>query len=322
MCRLRRTALLLVAALTGAAVLTISDATLARSAALKLVAPRSDVPIRMDPWAAVWDRASALDLPLSAQSAARPFGGRSRNLTARAIHDGRRLYVLLEWEDKSKNTSVRKPELFADQAAVEFPSQEGERVPFFCMGDPQATVSIWLWKASRQLDTDKGYRSIEKTHPRAVTDIYPFESEDSFNPPKVLGNVVAGRGDSSVESLIGGGFGTITQADHQAVTGVGRWQGSVWRVLFTRDLPSAGEDHPEFKVPMSTSAAFGVWDGAAKERDGQKSVAQFVSMQISGTPLPAMRRVSSTTAVVVIVLTLIVAATVITVLRRKRTAKT
>lgn len=299
-----RRALLFAGTLALAGGLTVADVRLASPASVTLQATRTDRPIPRDPWAPVWKRATAVEIPLSAQITTRPIGGRDGMVIARAVHDGERLYVLLEWKDHTRDLSAGGSEQFADQAAVEFPTENGERIPFFCMGDPQATVNIWLWKGSRQADIDHGYRDVEQTHPDAVSDAYPFEEDPTFYPPRALGNVVGSVGSTPVESLLAGGFGSLTQFDPQEVGGVGRWRDSSWRVLFVRRLAAPADGQTQFDVPHRTSIAFAVWNGAAKERNGQKSVSQFVSLDISEQALgkPASRPPAALIAALAILL--------------------
>jgi len=52
-------------------------------------------------------------------------------------------------------------------------------------------------------------------------------------------------------------------------------------VLFVRPLEGA-EGAPTFATGGKTNAAFAVWNGSDGQRDGMKSVSQFVDLQISG----------------------------------------
>lgn len=274
-------------AFLAAGAMTLGDVRLASPAPLTLTAPRADRPVPADPWDRIWDRATAVQVPLSMQNVARPTGGRKGMVTARAMNDGQNLSVLLEWKDPTQDLSVATPDSFADQAAIEFPTAKGDRVPFFCMGDPQATVNIWVWKGSRQADVDHGYQDIGNTRPNAEADWYPFEDEQTFYPARAAGNVVASTSGTPVENLVAGSFGTLTKADDQPVSGIGRWKRARWRVMFTRPLAAPADGDVGLAVPETTSVAFAVWDGAAKERNGMKSVAQFLSLDISPQPLGA-----------------------------------
>lgn len=268
-------------AAVGAIAMTAADVRLASPAPIAMTAERSMGRVPSDPWSPFWKQTSAVDVPLSAQNLTAPKGGRTGLATARAVHDGRKLYVLVEWRDPSRDVGAGGPRRFADQAAIEFPSVAGERVPAFCMGDPQAGVNIWLWKASRQTDTDLGYRDVEAMHPRTVADDYPFADEPTFYPPRALGNVVASQVASPVETLVANVFGSLTAVDGQAATGIGRWRNGTWRVLFRRDLPAPEDGQTTFSIPEATNVALAIWDGARGDRNGQKSVGQFLTLKLS-----------------------------------------
>ena len=269
-------------ALVGATALTLSDMRLASSQTVTLVAKRSEVDVPLgDPFDSVWNQANPIEAPLSAQNITPPKGGGDRTITARALHDGERLYVLMEWEDDSEGLLVSRQAEFSDAAAVQFPVSEGETVPSFCMGDPSSPVNIWQWKAAWQADIDQGFVGVEDAYPSMHVDLYPFEEEAEFYPARAVGNVFA-QDDrtTAVDNLLAGSFGTLTQAPDQVVQGTGEWRDGTWRVVFARDLEVAA-DYTRFAEKQSTNVAFAVWDGASGERDGIKSVSQFLTLEVS-----------------------------------------
>ncbi len=269
-------------ALFAATVLTLTDMRLASSQTVTLVANRSEVEVPLDdPFDGVWRQANPVEAPLSAQILTPPKGGGDRTVTARALHDGERLYVLLEWDDESEDLLVSRQSEFSDAAAVQFPVTTGETVPAFCMGDPSAPVNIWQWKAAWQADIDQGFVDVEDTYPDAHVDLYPFEDEDEFYPARAVDNVFARENRTTpVDNLLAGSFGTLTQAPDQLVQGSGEWRNGTWRVLFARDLTADG-DYSQFAEEESTNVAFAVWDGASGERDGIKSVSQFLTLEVA-----------------------------------------
>lgn len=269
-------------ALVGAMALTLSDTRLASSQTITLVAKRSEVEVPLgDPFDRVWKRANPVEAPLSAQNITPPKGGGDRTITARALHDGERLYILMEWEDGSDDLLVSRQAEFSDAAAVQFPVAPGENVPSFCMGDPTSPVNIWQWKAAWQSDIEQGFVDVQDAYPDMHVDLYPFEEEEVFSPARAVGNVFA-QDDrtTAVDNLLAGSFGTLTQAPDQVVQGTGEWRDGTWRVLFARDL-DVGEDYSQFAAEESTNIAFAVWDGAKGERDGIKSVSQFLTLEVS-----------------------------------------
>ena len=270
------------AAFAAAIVLTLGDMRLASSQTITLVAKQAEVEVPLDdPFDDVWDGANPIEAPLSGQQVAKPKGGGDRTVTARALHDNDRLYVLLEWQDDTEDLQVSRLTEFTDAAAVQFPVSEGESVPSFCMGDPTAPVNVWQWKGAWQNDIDQGYVDIQDAYPNIVVDTYPFEDEDVFYPARSVGNAFAETNRTTpVDNLLAGSFGTLTQADDQIVDGSGEWRDGSWRALFARDL-DAGEDYSRFSVNESTNVAFAVWDGAENERNGTKSVSQFLTLTLS-----------------------------------------
>lgn len=268
--------------LVGAAVLTLFDLRLASSQTITLVAKRSEKPIPLDdPSADVWNKGSPIQVPLSGQNVTPPMGGGEGTVTARALHYDGKLYIRVEWNDESEDASTGRQNEFADAVAVQFPVEDGESVPAFCMGNPEAPVNIWHWKASWQTGTGASVLDVQDVYPNMAVDQYPFEDEAEFYPASASGNIVA-RADrtSAANNLLAGVFGTLTAAEDQMVDGMGSWDDGKWRVVFSRDLEVDGE-YTQFSEGDSTNVAFAVWDGAGAERDGIKSVSQFMTLEIS-----------------------------------------
>lgn len=241
-----------------------------------------------DPFDQFWDRLSPVEIPLSAQEVAPPMGGRRFSVEARAAHDADRLYLLVEWPDPSADRSVAAVGDFTDAVAVQFPAEAGTQVPAFCMGDPNATVNIWQWKAAWQADAEEGFGGTAGRYPNAVVDDYPFGDEEAFSPGRAAGNRFSiHERDTAVENLVAAGFGSLTPDDRMVVTGWGQWRDGRWRVVFERDLAAPEEGNVDLPATGRTDVAFAVWDGAARERDGQKSVANFVTLEVSDRPMPA-----------------------------------
>ena len=270
------------AAFAAAVVLTLGDMRLASSQTVTLVAKQADAEVPLDdPFDGVWKSANPIEAPLSGQQVIQPRGGGNRTVTARALHDNDRLYVLLEWQDDTEDLLVSRQTEFTDAVAVQFPVSEGESVPSFCMGDPTAPVNVWQWKGAWQNDIDQGYVDIQDVYPNVQVDSYPFEDEDVFFPARSVGNIFAEPDRTTpIDNLLAGSFGTLTQADDQIVDGSGEWRNGSWRVLFARDLDS-GEGYARFSVNESTNVAFAVWDGSENERNGIKSVSQFLTLTLS-----------------------------------------
>jgi len=242
----------------------------------------SNIP-RTDPFAPFWDNVPSVDVALSTQNLTRPMGGGTvASIRVRAVHDDDRLYIVGEWGDSTEDLLVDQTTAFTDAAAVEFPASGVTRIPSFCMGDPQAGVNIWHWKGAWQSDIDTGFVTNRASYPNLLVDSYLEHDDPTFQTGLAAGNPVSQRSHASpVENLVAAQFGTLTHADVQDVGGVGRWRNGRWRVIFERALPGA-EGEPTFAPGGTTNAAFAVWDGSQGQRDGIKSVSQFIDVRVSG----------------------------------------
>ena len=236
-----------------------------------------------DPWAPVWDTSRSLRVPLSAQNISPPFGGGSvSSLTARALHDGRSIFLLVQWEDDDVGDNVNGSTEFSDAVAVQFPSSEADGIPPFTMGAPDAPVNIWQWKAVWQADIDSGFTGAQSRYPDTFVDFYPEESESVSNPARHLGNPLSQIDHASgVENLIAEGFGTLTSSAVQDVDGRGAWVDGQWRALFVRSFEASSEGATSFSTGETSAIAFAVWDGDQGDRNGQKSIAQFIELDLS-----------------------------------------
>ncbi len=234
-----------------------------------------------DAWAAVWNDAPSLRVPLSAQEVAFPYGGGTVDaVTVRSLYDEDRLYISMEWGDLSADDSVSGAAEFSDAAALQF-SADPLKTPPYTMGSPGAPVNIWQWKAVWQADAERGFPSSTDRYPNTYVDGYPGEGDSLNNPAAHLGNPLAARTHTSpIENLLAEGFGTLTSLDVQDVEGSGAWNNDRWRVVFARALTPRTEGLASFATNRTAVIAFAVWDGSSGDRNGQKSVAQFIELDI------------------------------------------
>jgi hypothetical protein len=295
-----RTRLQLAFVLILAGVLTLLRVPTASSQGVTLVVAEvsGNLPLT-DPDSAVWQKGSALDVPLSAQIVTKPMlpETRIKSVVVRALHNRKQMAILVEWTDDTKNDSMVRVQDFPDAVAVQFPFADVQ--PYFCMGQLGSNVNIWHWKADWQADINRR-QDMEALYPNMYVDLYPFADPaagnsagpGTYNDPNYLTALAAGNAfsvashSSPVEDLNAGGFGTLTAQPEkgQNVQGFGMWANGRWWVVFSRDLASPEPDDVSFTPSRMYSIAFAAWDGANQERNGQKSTSQWVSMQLAGSP--------------------------------------
>src|SRR5574341_540945 len=157
-----------------AAVLTFFKVPLASSQGVAVVAAQvsGDLPVA-DSDSALWQKATAVEVPLSAQNVTRTMilNTKVKSVTARALHYGSQLALLVEWADDTQNDEMVRVQDFRDAVAVQFPLAEGQ--PFFCMGQPGGDVNIWHWKADWQADLT-ARQDMETLYPNMDVNLYPF----------------------------------------------------------------------------------------------------------------------------------------------------
>ncbi|MFQ5797701.1 MAG: ethylbenzene dehydrogenase-related protein [Bacteroidota bacterium] len=267
-----------------------------------LIARRISGEIEIDPLSTQWNSANAVDIPLMLLWQ-RPES--VQMLSVRSLHNGKQIGIKLEWEDLTVNANVIANTSFADGAALQFDLSGGS--PSFTMGDENKPVNIWLWRFDKQLDM-LSYRDVENEYASMAVDVYPFErqhypfmrtSKDQLKPENAVTptlvqdpTFLAGWGgdnylsdprkETPIEDMNAEGFGTIEPQpkQNQNVQGKGVWKDGKWHVCFARDLSSTDSEDIQFRRIGQIYIAFAIWDGEAGDRDGQKSVTNWLQLEL------------------------------------------
>lgn len=246
-----------------------------------------------DPQDRRWDEVEPVFIPLT------PLWWREERVDGvwvRAVHNGERMAIQLEWEDATEDSSTVAPQSFSDGAALEF--SDAPSPPIFTMGSKDSPVTLWHWKASWQKEVNS-WEDIETKYPHTATDFYqaqtdyvfgsPFESRDfktqQHDPLYLTGHGVGnplsdpGRKQAAEEGRAAGigSFTTMRPVSDQ-VDAIGSYQEGRWRVVFVRELEVTDPDRIAFRPGIPVSIAFAVWDGSQGDRNGQKMVSFWNEM--------------------------------------------
>lgn len=311
----RRAIAVLGTALLVAAVLQVAGANPAVSESTTLIARKAMLSPGLDPNKGIWNQVTAVDVPLTAQQTAYPFGGGTvQSVEVKALHDSKSLFVRLSWDDAARDDRSDSVERFSDAAAVEFPAAGGSSVPSVCMGQAAGGVNIWHWRA----DSQEGLPESSTDLGNGEADLEVPADDPLYFPARNAGNPLA-LAQGAVQDLVAEGFGTIGPLEEQAVEGKGVYSDGRWTVVFKRSLKAPAAGHPAFANGSTTDIAFAVWDGANSERNGKKSVSQFVKLELSNDTIAP---VSSATILVLSLLTPLVIIAAVIFFRRRRNAAT
>ena len=266
-----------------------------------VVVKRVSGKVSLNPLSPVWGKVEAIKVPVMLLWQRQESVD---SVSVKAVHNGKDIAFLLEWEDLSPQARFTRHQDFTDGAAVQFPVVPAGTT-LFSMGAKEKTVNIWFWRADMQLDIEKKkFHDIEDSYAGMVSDdyqlardLYPKSIEKPLIQP--IGAVIEqdpvyitgwGAGNfvsipkrkSPVENLNSEGFSTLTARgiDEQNVNGQGIWDSGKWKVVFARSLSSENKFDANFTPGQQIPIAFALWDGTQGDRNGQKSVTPWYNLKI------------------------------------------
>jgi hypothetical protein len=258
------------------------------STAEVMVVSRASLP--SDPSDGVWNDAPVHVAPLILQDMVEPrlLKPSTSEVRVRAITDGTRIVLRLDWTDPTKD-DLPGAARFSDACAVQFPAKAAAEMPAPQMGEQGKPVEIAFWRASWQATVDGRGDTIKDLYPGATVDHYPFqaspldkgsqpqrEMEARYAPARALGNRMAGPRERPVEDLIAEGPGTLSAVPPAGSDGRGRRTSDGWSVQISRRLP-------EGLVPGQRSqVAFAVWEGAQQEAGSRKMRTGWIPIVVEG----------------------------------------
>ncbi|MBZ0149472.1 MAG: hypothetical protein K8F62_18310, partial [Pseudorhodoplanes sp.] len=203
--------------------------------------------------------------------------------------------ILLTWRDACSYARIGGTGAFRDALAIEFPGDPATGIPYFAMGEPDKPVVIYQWKADWQ---SAGAGDEDGLYPQMTVDWYPYSgrapgeiaaaADYAKSGDRVYvtswhaGNSLGDRdlqGRTPIEKLQAEGFGTLTTlpTDRQDGRGKAAWKDGVWSLVLI--VPRA-QDRFAFAPGMTIPVAFAAWDGAKRERGGEKAVSTWYFMSL------------------------------------------
>jgi mono/diheme cytochrome c family protein len=214
-------------------------------------------------------------------------------LRVAALHDGKSVALRLTWLDATKNDQAVRPQDFEDMAAVQL--YKGSPEPFLGMGAAGKGLDVWLWRAGWAAKPGEA-ADVETVYPNMAVDSYPFErkgdgprphaadqQDKEFLTAHAAGNQLADPSKPlSAGNLEAQGFGTLTMRPRasQAVKAGAAWKDGRWTVVLRRPLDVGAGNGVVLGPGDSLSVAFALWDGEARDRNGQKLVSIWHDLRL------------------------------------------
>jgi DMSO reductase family type II enzyme heme b subunit len=200
--------------------------------------------IPLSPDDPVWRQSEPVTFLLVPQILAgeRLFTPSNDTITVRALHDGSRLGMLLEWDDRTKSIpgdpdaeKIADEDMGEDAVAVQMPVSvaQGTERPYFAMGDAARPVTLWRWS-----------------------------SGSAESPASV--SLVTARGSQDL---------TGREAAVVGLEARGEYANGTWRVIMTRPLRTSPADQ-DLQITQGAyiPIAFATWDGSNGERGARHTL--------------------------------------------------
>ncbi|MCC6714549.1 MAG: hypothetical protein IT496_04905 [Gammaproteobacteria bacterium] len=252
-----------------------------------------------DPADAAWGEADVLEVPLAPQAVVKPraYEAGVKSLSVRALYSQERVALRIEWLDGARDAMAGQVEAFRDAVAVAFPAEpQAGGIPYFGMGEPERPVTIYQWKSDWQTGP---VTDVDERYPDMAVDWYPLaglepgaiaeaadygkqEGAKAFVTAWDAGSPLADpqvQAATPVEKLVARGFGSLTSVDRKQQDGAGKavWKDGVWRAYIS--FPRVQEQFT-FEQGMTVPVAFAAWDGAHRERGGEKGVSTWYFLSL------------------------------------------
>lgn len=197
----------------------------------------------LDPNDAAWKKVTeysvTLDTVITAAGVPQPLpSSKFKILKVKALHNGADIFFRLAWADKTKDTSVGDPPLFADAVALEIPYSAASSS--IAMGNQLQPVNILFWRGNLG------------------------DPATGLGQPQ---NIVSGGAGTVQTSPDSPGLPTACSQRYAAGT---------WTVVIRRPLSGASSTNGNL-VALAPATnyriTFAQWDGGNAERDAVKLVA-------------------------------------------------
>jgi DMSO reductase family type II enzyme heme b subunit len=265
----------------AAIVLGLTHTRLSASAVAPLVARVAEPASAADPDSGAWREAGGVRVALASGGI-----GVVRTATVRALSDGERLYVLLEWPDESPDQSFKGPyatieqgETLRDAAQLAFGARKVEPLPLFELAGGVGAVALWQWSSHWQRAVETAAAGVvgDRT-PEGLADVYPFENDALFYPARAAGNENARESRAGTAELRVASAGVETRL-HPApeLSASGTWSNGWWQVLFVRPLATPGDPAPIF-MGNRTTFTVSLWDGGLSDRDAGRAISTAIPL--------------------------------------------
>jgi DMSO reductase family type II enzyme heme b subunit len=148
-----------------------------------------------------------------------------------------------------------------------------------------AKIDLWQWRAAWKRPVASADSQLDD-YPfdtAVYRDVLKGQDAPDFLTARAAGNPLTNpdRGHGA-SSLTAQGFGSTTFRPNpsQKVTAHAAWKDGHWSVVLQRPLAVGADEGTSLASGERCSVAFAVWDGAARDRNGQKLISIWHDLKV------------------------------------------
>lgn len=192
------------------------------------------------------------------------------------LHDGKTIALRLTWEDASRGDRLLSGASLRDAAALSFSTASAP--PLFGMGSAEHPVNIWHWKAFETGDAAGLLDLLENPpHAEGLTHTGDVRVDapvyvPALDEPHGSARSLTAQSHLHVQDAFPHGLEVRSEA---------QWSAGRWSVVFRRELEPRSLAEVPLRPDTRVQVACAIWNGAAGDRRGQKSITIWHELAIA-----------------------------------------
>ena len=219
----------------------------------------------LEPTDPAWERATFTEVVLA------PLRWNRRAVLGAELavcHDGERLAVAVRWNDPTGDPMAFSEASSPDGVALQL--SRADNPPLFGMGSSGHPTVLWHWQALEPSQL-AGALDLFERPPHVVGE--PFAGASRPDVPLYDRAAVTPEPSTRAGELEARGVGQPTrELGDGRLSAAPRWYDGRWTVILAGDLDPGNDVEPGFAAGEQLQVAVAVWNGAAGDRGGQKSI--------------------------------------------------
>lgn len=185
-----------------------------------------------------------------------------------ALHDGDDVAVRVRWPDATRDDRPLAGAAYADAVALQW--SDAADPPLFGMGARDHAVTMWHWKPFSTGDVSALLEQLDRAPHARRSDAVVYAAALR----EAEAREVSATGLASAPRFV---------SDSLALRSAAEWGEGEWRVVLRRSLVSPTAAQIGLRPGARVQVACAIWNGAARDRDAEKSITIWHSLVLDGS---------------------------------------